>query len=357
MVLNQTSQPTSTAAVRQDFYDRIATHSLAPLWEVLKGLTPTEPRPSARPHIWRWQMLRPFLAEAGALVTAEEAERRVLSLINPAFKGPPRATATLFAGIQMVLPGETAGAHRHSPAALRFVLESDGGYTAVSGERTTMRPGDFIITPSWSFHDHGNDGTKPVLWLDVLDVPLVGFLETGFFQPGEANQQASAAPEGHSPARFGASLLPLGAESPHGLTSPVFNYPYERTRAALKTVARGTAPSPYWGVTLRYANPLDGGWAMPTIASWMTYLPAGFSTSPMRSTDGLVVAVAEGSGTAQLGSETIDFQRSDIFVAPNWTWRRFEASEDCFLFISSDRVVQEKLGLWREERAPIEQGS
>jgi gentisate 1,2-dioxygenase len=343
---------TSTAKDRRAFYDRIAPHSLAPLWEVLHNLVPREPPPSPKPHLWRWDAVRPFLMEAGALLTAEEAERRVLVLENPAFPGQSKATATLYAGIQLVLPGEIAPAHRHSQSALRFVLESDGGYTAVGGERTTMQAGDFVITPSWSFHDHGNDGKGPVLWMDVLDVPIVSFFETGFAQSYNGQQQTLARPEGDALARYGAGLLPIDGGSPYGLTSPVFNYPYARTREALLTAAKGAAPDPHWGVTLRYANPLDGGWAMPTISSWMTHLPAGFVTQPMRSTDGLIVAVAEGRGSARIGDQRLGFGPRDVFVLPNWTWRHFEAEDDCFLFCCSDRVAQEKLGLWRDERAP-----
>jgi gentisate 1,2-dioxygenase len=334
---------------RKAFYGRIAPHSLAPLWEVLHNLVPPAPKPSPKPHLWQWDTVRPLLMEAGSLVTAEEAERRVLVLENPAFTGQSKATATLYAGIQLVLPGEVARAHRHTQSALRFVLESQGGYTAVGGERTTMQPGDFVITPAWSFHDHGNDSPGPVLWMDVLDVPMVSFFEAGFQQPLNDKQQMLTRPEGDALARYGAGLLPINGASPYGNTSPIFSYPYERTRAALLTAAKGAAPDAHLGVTLKYSNPFDGGWAMPTIASWMTYLPKGFATAPLRSTDGLIVAVAEGHGSVVIGDQRLEFGPRDVFVVPNWTWRHFEASSDCFLFCCSDRVAQEKLGLWREE--------
>jgi gentisate 1,2-dioxygenase len=145
--------------------------------------------------------------------------------------------------------------------------------------------------------------------------------------------------------------LPLDGEGPFGKTSPIFNYPFDRTRAALATVAAAGNLDPHWGATLRYSNPVDGGWAMPTIASWMTHLPAGSATQTMRSTDGIIVAVAEGHGVARVGGKRLPFGPRDVFVLPNWTDRSFEAETDCFLFCSSDRVAQEKLGLWREERA------
>jgi gentisate 1,2-dioxygenase len=338
-------------AKRQEFYDRIGAEAMAPLWEVMKGLVPPEPRPSPRAQLWRYDTVRPYLMEAGALLTAEEAERRVLVLENPNFVGKSRATATLYAGIQLVLPGEIAPAHRHTASALRFVLESGGGHTSVGGERTTMRPGDFVITPSWAWHDHANQTRGPVLWMDILDVPMVNFFEAGFSQHHNEMAQPISRPENDALSRYGASLLPIEGEGPFGKTSPIFNYPYARTHAALAAVAMAGSLDPHWAATLRYANPIDGGWAMPTISSWMTHLPAGTATLPMRATDGVIVAVAEGRGVAQVGDQRIAFGPRDIFVLPNWTWRSFRAEGDCFLFCSSDRVAQEKLGLWREERA------
>ena len=336
-------------ATRQEFYDRLDAQSMAPLWERMKGLVPNEPRPSPAAHIWHYDDIRPVLMEAGQLLTAEEAERRVLVLENPALHGKSRATATLYAGIQLVLPGEVAPAHRHTASALRFVLESSGGHTAVAGERTTMRQGDFVITPSWAWHDHGNNTGGPIVWMDILDLPIVNFFEGGFSQHHNDAEQAIARPENDALHRYGAGLLPISEGGRFGKTSPIFNYPYERTRAALVAVAGAGDVDPHAAATLRYSNPLDGGWAMPTIASWMTHIPGGMRTAPVRSTDGIVVAVAEGHGTVRVGDSTLRFGPNDVFVLPNWNWRSFEASDDCFLFCSSDRVAQEKMGLWREE--------
>jgi gentisate 1,2-dioxygenase len=341
---------TSTEAQRQEFYSRLATQNLAPLWEVLRGLLPSEPRSKAAPHRWVYNDLRPLLLESGSLLTAQEAERRVLVLENPALRGMSRATATMYAGIQLIMPGETAPAHRHSPSALRFMLEGEGAVTVVGGERTTMRRGDFVITPSWAWHDHGNEGTQPCAWLDGLDLPLVQFFEAGFNEHYNDGSQSLTRPEGDSLARFGSGMLPLKGGSRYGLTTPIFNYPYTRTRAALVAAAAGEAPDPHEAVTLRYANPIDGGWTMPTMAAWMMFVPAGFETRPMRSTDGQVMALAEGALTAHIGDKRYDLAESDVAVAPGWTWRSYRAEKDSFLFCFSDRVAQEKLGLYREDR-------
>jgi len=343
----------ATRATRKKFYDdKLTPNSMAPLWEVLGNVVTREPRVTTKPVIWHWDKTRPLLMEAGALLTAEEAERRVLVLENPAYVGESRATNTLYGGIQLVLPGEVAPAHRHTQSALRFVLESKGGYTAVGGEKATMMPGDFVITPSWSFHDHGNDTDGPIIWMDVLDVPMLTFFEAGFSEHHNDKTQALARPEGDALARFGNTMLPIDAEKPYGeLNSPVFNYPYTRTRAALLATAAGAPADPHWSHTMKFVNPINGGWAISTIASWMMYLPKGASTQKMRSTDGMIVAVAEGSGTAYAGDAKMEFGAKDSFVIPNWTWRHFTAKEDTFLFFSSDRGVQERMGIWREERA------
>lgn len=340
----------ATVAKRQEFYDRLGPRNLAPLWEVLKGLVPREPKSKAVPFQWRYADLRPLLIESGSLLTAEEAERRVLVLENPSFVGMSRTTSTLYAGIQLIMPGETAPAHRHTPSALRFMLEGTGAFTAVGGERTTMRAGDFVITPAWAWHDHGNEGNDPCAWMDGLDIPMVGFFETIFSEDHNDMRQSVTRPEGDSLARFGEGLLPINAASRYGQTTPIFNYPYERTRAALLQAAQGEEPDPHWATTLRYANPIDGGWTMPTMSAWMTHVPKGFGTKPIRSTDGMVMAVAEGRGTATVGDRTFGFGPKDVHAVPGWSWRSFTAAEDCFLFFFSDRTAQEKLGFFREQR-------
>ncbi|MBV8746396.1 MAG: gentisate 1,2-dioxygenase [Xanthobacteraceae bacterium] len=335
---------------QQNFYNRLGPRHLAPLWEVLKGLVPREPKSKAVPFQWKYQELRPLLMESGELVSAEEAERRALVLENPAFPGQSRTTSTMYAAVQLIMPGETAPAHRHTASALRFMLEGEGAFTVVGGERTTMHRGDFVITPAWAFHDHGNSGSEPCAWMDGLDIHIVSFFEAMFSEENNDQCQTVSRPEGDALARFGEGLLPIDGESRYGLTTPIFNYPFERTRQALLTAAQGQDPDRHWAFTMRYANPLDGGWTMPTISAWMMYVPRGFETARMRSTDGIVMAVADGQGTLNAVDHQFTFSARDIHAIPSWTWRSLKASEDCFLFFFSDRVAQEKLGLYREER-------
>jgi gentisate 1,2-dioxygenase len=214
-----------------------------------------------------------------------------------------------------------------------------------------MRRGDLVITPSGAFHDHGHDGDGPVIWVDGLDVPIVNFLEAGFSEELEGPAQEVTRPDGHTLARYGSGMLPLRAASPFGATSPVFSYPYEKARAALLRVSAATGPDAHVGATLRHANPLDGGWVMPTMATWLTHLPAGFETRAVRSTDGQVAIVAEGEIEVEIAGSTIRAGENDVVAMPGWSWRRIRAARDTILFQFSDRSMQERLGLWREERA------
>src|SRR3984893_10198279 len=343
-------EPRHTAE-RDAFYARIATSSLAPLWEVLKGIQSVEPRPPEAMALWHYDEIRPMLMEAGRLISAAEAERRVLILQNPALRehSPPRITHSLFAGLQLIMPGEIAPAHRHSQSALRFIIEGHGAYTAVDGERTAMQPGDFVITPSWTWHDHGNETKEPMVWLDGLDIQLVKLLGASFAEGDPEDTQPVSRPEGDSFARFGHNLLPVDWKS-EVKTSPVFNYPYARTREALDALGRNDAPDPYHGHKLRYVNPESGEFAMPTIATFVQLLPAGFASQPCRSTDGTVFVVVEGTGESRIGDTKFAWEPHDIFVVPSWMKHTHHGESEAVLFSFSDQVVQEKLGLWREAR-------
>jgi len=334
---------------RLAYYDRIRGDNLAPLWQVFSTLITKEPKSDCRAHIWRYEMLRDRLMEAGNLISAKEAERRVLILENPGFAGEARITTSLFSGLQLVLPGEVAPAHRHSQSALRFIVEGSGGQTAVDGERTIMEEGDFVITPPWSWHDHGNDSDAPMIWLDGLDIPLVRFFDTSFAEGYPADEQPITIPDGDSGARYGANMLPVDYRSSSPV-SPLFAYPYARTREALETMKQRDEWDPCHGLKMLYTNPNDGGHAMPTIGAFIQLIPKGFTSKRYRSTDATVFVCVEGEGKTRIGRTHLEWGPRDIFVAPSWHPVVHEARAESVLFSFSDRPVQEKLGLWREKR-------
>lgn len=338
-----------TRAARQQFYQQIDQFNLTPLWEVLGALVPPSPRPVVVPAHWRYAGIRAKVMEAGRLITAAEAERRVLILENPALRGQSSITQSLYAGLQLILPGEVAPAHRHSQSALRLVLDGEGAYTAVDGERTTMRRGDFIVTPAWTWHDHGNLGDAPVIWLDGLDIPTVRFFDAGFAEHGQRNSQEEVRSEGDALARYGSNMLPVDHVQKAWEPSKVFVYPFSKTRESLLGIAKGK-PDPHLGHKLRYVNPATGASPMPTIGAFAQLLTQGTQTRPYRCTDGTVYVCLEGEGSAIVGDKHYDFVENDVFVVPPWETLQLRAGPDTILFSFSDRPVQQVLGLWREQK-------
>ena len=317
------------SAERRAFYERLKKKSSAPLWEVLSDIVRKDPRTAVQAALWRYDEMRPYIEEAGRLITAEEAERRVLILENPGLPGMSRVTQSLYAGLQLILPGEIAHSHRHSASALRFVLEGTGGYTSVDGERVTMKPRDFIVTPFWSFHDHGNPTGEPIVWMDGLDIPIVNMFDTSFLERDEHESQ------------------PLRTTTAANASSAV-KYPYEPHRAALDARAASETPDPRHGHKLQYLNPQTGASPLPTIGAFLQLLPKGFAGTPYRSTDATVFCVAEGHGESVIGERTFSWGPRDIFVVPSWHPVSHRAAEESVLFSFSDRPAQKVLGIWRE---------
>jgi len=324
---------------REAYHERIDPQHMAPLWTRLKSLVPAEPTPVGVPHRWAYGEVRPYVLESAEHISAKEAERRV------------QITNSLYAGLQLIMPGEVAPAHRHTQSALRFIVEGSGAYTAVDGEKTIMQPGDFVITPSWTWHHHGHESAGPMVWLDGLDIPITAFFNSTFREDHHADEAEITRPTGDALARYGQGLLPVGYRNA-SLNSPVFNYPYTRTREALHALALAGAPDAHAGHLMRYINPSDGGWAMPTMATMIRLLPAGFATLPYRGSDSTVFIAAEGQGELRVGGQRFTLTPHDIVVVPGWMVYTLHASADLVLFSYSDRVAQEKLGFFREQRLP-----
>jgi gentisate 1,2-dioxygenase len=348
------STPTDNDRTAKEFYASLDGLDIQPLWKELGTLLPPAPTSKAVPFLWRYDSVRPALLEAGAVISAEEAERRALMLINPGMKEKSAAAADLYAAIQMVLPGEIAPAHRHVAAALRLVIEGSGGYTAVNGERTQMEPGDLVLTPSWAWHDHGNSGEEPVIWLDGLDLPFVNDVEANFFGGGLENPQEEAVPADQS-ARLHAAggLVPVREEPWPHLYSPIVNYRWSRVRPVLEDALADGVGSPYDGALFEYANPLTGGPVLPTISCFAQALAAGAHTEAHRHTTSAVYHVVAGSGTTIVDGQEIEWGPKDTFAVPGWAVHEHvnASGEPAFLFSFTDHAVLRPLGLVRGETA------
>ncbi|MEN2989704.1 gentisate 1,2-dioxygenase [Tistrella sp. BH-R2-4] len=341
------------AAQLQQLYNEMRPQSLYPLWEVLADLVTSQPRSPALAWRWEYAGARDYLLRAGDLISAEAAERRVLILENPGLAGRSGITTSLYAGLQLILPGEVAPCHRHTQSALRFVMEGEGAYTAVDGEKAVMAPFDLVLTPNWQWHDHGNTSGRPMIWLDGLDIPTIRHFDASFAERLPQAAHPETVPPGDSQRRYGRNLRPMRASTadrrPAG--QPLFHYRHADWRPALADLAAAEAPDPVLGHALEFLNPADGGAIMPTISAHLRHLPAGFETRPRRSTDGTVFVVVEGRGEARIDDEVFTLDDRDILVVPSWRELTLRATTDLVLFGYSDRTAQEKLGLYRAAAA------
>ncbi|MCR1782358.1 cupin domain-containing protein [Nocardioides carbamazepini] len=332
-----------------DFAARLQDQSMRALWHVLADVMTENPVQPAVPHLWRWRDVAPLVNEAGDLVTAEEADRRALMLINPGLAHlPASTTATLFAGIQSVLPGEIAPAHRHTPSALRFVIAGEGAYTGVAGNEMRVSPGDLVLTPNWSWHDHGNDTSEPVVWLDCLDTPLVLMLNAVFYQRHEQVRHPVTTDAQMSWERWASGMRPVG-QTHDAYGSPILSYPWAKARATLHAL-RDEPVSPYDGVILEYLNPADGGSVLPTSSAYLQLLRPGQRTWAHRHVSSAIYHVAEGRGSTTIDGQTYDWAEGDSFVVPGWSWHQHNAgSGEAVLFSYTDAATMRKLGLERTE--------
>ena len=219
------------------YREGLVANSLVPLWPHMRAALPYDiPIRRTRPHVWKWSEVRPNLLEAGALTPIEKAERRVLILANPGLGlDAIRATPSIFIGMQLILPGEFAPTHKHSPSAIRMVVEGRGGYTTVRGERCPMAKGDLILTPSGVWHEHGHEGSDPVIWMDALDLPIVGALEVAYAVEGAA-QNTRAEPDNSQTRYRRAGLVPFASLHGPRPQYPLIRYPWTEVREALEAM-------------------------------------------------------------------------------------------------------------------------
>ena len=325
-----------------DFHTAMEEAHVVALWEMFDGEGGLQPQPEPAFH-WPWRVLEPLMDRAVSETDMENAERRVLSLANPAFGRDDyfRATSNLNAGLQILMPGERARPHRHSMDALRFVITGEGAATVVDGKHCPMERGDLVLTPAWTWHEHVHDGGNRVIWLDALDVPLVQDQDATFFEPGPA-KDFPMLPE--DSAFTSPGLVPAESlTTPH---SPLFRYPWTRSRDALAATSAGDDGSRL----LRYVNPMTGGPVLSRLDCYLLGLESGEPTRRSRSTSNAVCFVVEGSGTSTVGNVTIEWESNDIFTLPHWSWASHTADADgATIFLSTDREVMRRLELLREE--------
>ncbi|KAH7304654.1 RmlC-like cupin domain-containing protein [Rhexocercosporidium sp. MPI-PUGE-AT-0058] len=303
-------------AVQQLFKSLENTNTL-PLWAQMNKLNPPLPNPRTIPHVWKYDEIRPQLLKAGELVTENQAERRVLILCNPA-RPAPFTTDTLYAGLQLVMPNETAPAHRHTAFAMRFIIEGSGGFTAVHGRRITMKTGDVILTPTWNWHDHGKDGSGPMIWLDGLDLPNFTHFPVHFV-------------EHYSKPRYPAE---------NSETSPIV-FPWSEMQGKLDEQAGDWVSRPYLKA--------DGREISRTLGGSAERLSANKKAPKIQETSSAVYHVVAGSGYSVIGDETKSWKKGDTFCIPAWyEYQHFAGEQETvYLYRFDDKPMLKALGFYR----------
>ncbi|MFW3171314.1 cupin domain-containing protein [Geodermatophilus sp. CPCC 206100] len=353
----------ATAASRTDveleaLYRDLAAVDLRPLWTITEQLLTPTPKPQAIPWLWSAATMKPLARRAIELVPVERGgERRVLSLQNPGLGGQPYAAGTLWGAIQCLGPRETAPAHRHTPGAVRWVLEGEGVWTTVNGDACDMHPGDLVLTPSWNWHDHVNGGDSEMFWFDGLDLPMVAALDGVFFEeyPGPGENQPEPAEHNlseraHPP---GTRYVQGSVDGP--LTpapSPLLIYRWADTAAELDRLA---AESDEPVIALEYVNPTTGASVLPTLGCSVLRVRAGGHSRPVRRSGNAVYVAFQGRGSTVIDGQRFDWGPGDMFVAPSWSAVEHAADEECVLFALTDAPVLRALGIYREQVLPDEQ--
>ena len=301
------------------------------------------------PYLWKWENLLDGLLKASETIGIEQAERRAIRVVNPNL-GLKSTSHTLQVTFSIVNPGEVAKAHRHNMAAIRFVVQGKGAYTAVAGEKFYMEEGDLILTPNWTWHEHHNESEDPIIWLDGLDGPLIQSLNDLFFEDSEAPQRPITRQSGESLSRLGFARAPKKDESDR--RGVPFRYAWKETYAALKSLSESDR-DPFDGTLLRYINPSTGGFTYPTMSCEAQLFKAKEITKPHRHTSTSIYHVFKGQGRSRVGEGYLDWKKGDTFVVPLWQWHSHEnlANDEAILFSLNDRPVMESLQLYREETA------
>jgi gentisate 1,2-dioxygenase len=319
------------------------------------------------PHRWRWSEIGPYLDQISQIAKnadvspIEFADRQQFLLTNPGLGGRLQVTSTIRCAVSIYNPGDVAPVHIHTPNASRTILSEKGGYTNVEGERCEAARGDLIMTPNGTWHDHGNDGSAPVVWLDILDFPLLEFLDINwlddeFHGEREANARAQAVVHqaGYSKKLYGnGGMLPGFVSHQRGIghdTTPVFHYRGADIRSTLDGL-RKEVGDPYEGITLNFVNPATGAPVFPTLQYFSQLLRSGEETRLKRETASNFYVVLEGRGYTEIAGQRFDWQENDIIVVPNFLWRRHvnTGKGDAVLYGVSDLPLMQKIGQYRAQ--------
>jgi 1-hydroxy-2-naphthoate dioxygenase len=322
----------------------LAKESMKGLW-VREEQIRRQPAPFGKPKLWKWSKIREGLEAAARLITTNyKGTRRAITLVHPSLDDG--TSYTLGYAVQLVKAGEAVYSHRHTNAAMRFVIEgSQGVYTITNGEKCVMERGDLVIQPTWGWHNHINETDRDAIWIDCLDSGLMRMLRTTFQEPHPAEDVRLFNSPVDTAARNPGLLAPPGQP----LKSLV--YKWSPTRGALCEMLP-ESENLFDGKCLEYRNPVTGGPTFPTFSCWIQMLDGKKELQEHRHTSNQLYYVVEGSGITEVEGEQIAWEAGDFFVVPNWSWHRHKTSAangPAILFSTTDRPLHEAIGVYREE--------
>jgi gentisate 1,2-dioxygenase len=333
----------------RDYLDALEAQNTQPLWPSLRALLPNgSPSRKTQPALWRYAEIRPSLMRAGELAPIEKAERRVLVLCNPSLGLENlKATPTLYVGLQLILPGETAPNHRHTPSAVRIAIEGRGAFTLVNGEKLAMNPGDVILTPSGTWHEHGHVGDEPFVWMDALDLPLIYGIDASYSEEGRP--QSVSKPAGYGGGSFDrAGLIPYQSLDRPRDPYPLLRFPWCDVKASLDSLGRVTpAGEP---VQLAYVNPETGRECLPTLGLSALQLRPGEDVRLPKRSASAVLHVVEGAGTARIDGTEYVFAPGDVLAVPTHSRVSLinaSARRSAYLIVVDDAPLHRKLGIYQ----------
>ena len=344
-----------------EYYNELNKYKAGPLWTVANKIEPWQPKSESVPVVWRYNDLREHVLRSLELVTPEKAGRRVVYLNNPGRQDVHAAVGWIYAGLQVMNPGEKAMAHRHSASAIRFIMEGEGAYTVVDGHKMTLGRNDFVLTPNGTWHEHAVEETGTTcIWQDGLDIPLVNSLEANFYEVHPDLSEPVAYPVDDMTKTWGnPGLTPAGGDWDKGY-SPMFKYEWEPTYESLLKHSKTSSGSPYDGFMMEYVNPVTNGPVMQTMGASIQMLLPGEQTKAHRHTGSFLYHVAKGSGHSVINGNRFEWTEHDIFCVPSWAWHEHvngSNTEDACLFCLNDLPVMRSLGLYREEAYGENNGS
>jgi gentisate 1,2-dioxygenase len=330
----------------KEYVQELRDLNLVPLWPSLRGvLPPNIPTRQTKPTHWPYKTIKPLLLKAGELTPIEKAERRVLVLANPGHGlEKMQASAAMYLGMQLLMPGEWAPSHRHTPNAVRMIVEGEGAYTTVDGEKCPMSRGDLILTPTGLWHEHGHDGTEPVIWLDVLDLPLVYYMEASYHINGDRQTVVPGLGDKQY-ARGG--VVPTHVFERSKKAYPMLRYAWTDAKTALESMALDNPSQESIQVT--YVNPETGNDAENILGFYALMLRPGQTLRLPARSPAQVFHVIEGTVEAKIVDSTFSLAEADTCCAPGYeavTLKNLDVKKPTFIFIADESPLHRKLGVF-----------